>query len=395
MLEFLNLNIIIFTVFIGLSLCFSSITVLEGVMKTLLKCWLNTKNHCNPWYLRPYISRIDKELSRIKPPHEFHRSPRSIESSLLYWKASEYRVFLLFYAIPVLKNYMPSEYILHLSLLVFAVHTLLSDSINVEVLPRVQHYLQLFYNLIPELYGNELCTANVHSLIHLVKFVKLWGPLWTHSTFSFENANGVLKRQIHGTRNILLQTVFMMKLKQFFSLEKESKDITCSSSQQIAENMFIVGKIYRKELPQAHAEKFGTPSPLLFGRVKLNGTVYYSRQHERPGASRKSSVVCFLQNGTLSFGEILIFSLCKPPLVLIEKFSLMKDGILEDIELSEQIHLEYNILNNIFFRVKKLSLAKEHLVIPISSILSKCVLIPVKGVEWNYIIKQPNELEHH
>ena len=85
----------------------------------------------------------------------------------------------------------------------------------------------------------------------------------------------------------------------------------------------------------------------------------------------------------------LILSLDEPPpLALIEKFSLMKDGILEDITLSEEIQLETNILNNIYFRVKKLSLEKELMVIPISSILSKCILIPVKGVEWNYIVKQ-------
>ena len=250
-------------------------------------------------------------------------------------------------------------------------------------------FLSTHSYLIPKLYDNRLCTANVHSLIHLVKFVKLWGPLWTHSTFSFENANGVLKRQIHGTRNILLQTVFMMKLKQFFSLQNEMKEI--SSLQPIAENMFIVGKVIKQKVPQVYAEKLGTQFPLLFGRIKLNGTIYHSRQHERLGASRNSSVFCFLQNGTLSFGEILILSLDEPPpLALIEKFSLMKDGILEDITLSEEIQLETNILNNIYFRVKKLSLEKELMVIPISSILSKCILIPVKGVEWNYIVKQPN-----
>ena len=54
-----------------------------------------------------------------------------------------------------------------------------------------------------------------------------------------------------------------------------------------------------------------------------------------------------------------------------------------------------NILNNIIFEVKKLSVSKEVMVIPIRSILSKCVLVPVKGVEWNYIILQPNQVEHH
>ena len=37
--------------------------VLEGVTKTLLKCWFQTSNHNKPYYLKRYISKIDKEIS--------------------------------------------------------------------------------------------------------------------------------------------------------------------------------------------------------------------------------------------------------------------------------------------------------------------------------------------
>ena len=88
-------------------------------------------------------------------------------------------MFLLFYAIPVLKNYLPSEYPLHLSLLVFSIHTLLSNTINLEVLSQVQ----LFYTLIPKLYDNSLCTANVHSL----SYGDLYG-LTQHSALKMQMA---------------------------------------------------------------------------------------------------------------------------------------------------------------------------------------------------------------
>ena len=64
--------------------------VLKGVVKTLRKCCFNQENHGRPYYLKPYISHIDQEMLTIKSPHELPRHPQSKESSLLYWKASEY-----------------------------------------------------------------------------------------------------------------------------------------------------------------------------------------------------------------------------------------------------------------------------------------------------------------
>ena len=37
-----------------------------------------------------------------------------------------------------------------------------------------------FNLLMPELYGESSCTHDVHLLSHLGKYVRLWGPLWTH-----------------------------------------------------------------------------------------------------------------------------------------------------------------------------------------------------------------------
>ena len=138
--------------------------VLEGVMKSLMNRWFKDSN--KPYSLQRYTSLINQKMLRIKPPHEFRRSPRSIES-FAFWKASEYRVFLLFYSIPVLKDYLPSEYIYHLSLLVNSMHKLLSTAISLHKLDEVQEQLSLFYDMVPQLYDATLCTANVHSLCDL------------------------------------------------------------------------------------------------------------------------------------------------------------------------------------------------------------------------------------
>ena len=57
-------------------------------------------------------------------------------------------------------------------------------------------------SLIPETYGSENLSYNVHILTHLPDAVLNWGPLWSHSAFVFEDVIGVLKTMYHGTQLI-------------------------------------------------------------------------------------------------------------------------------------------------------------------------------------------------
>ncbi len=68
--------------------------------------------------------------------------------------------------------------------------------------------LKMFYERVPELYGEVACTANMHSLCHIIQFVRQWGPLWIHSLFGFENMNCHIRRRFHGSRQVLDQLVF-------------------------------------------------------------------------------------------------------------------------------------------------------------------------------------------
>ena len=72
----------------------------------------------------------------------------------------------------------------------------------------------------PDLYGDELCEMNIHYLVHLSNFVRMWGPLWIYySCRGFENMNGHLKKMFHGTREILGQLVFTVKNQQSLALK--------------------------------------------------------------------------------------------------------------------------------------------------------------------------------
>ncbi len=187
--------------------------VLEGVVKSLLKVWTDSKYYQHPSSLRRYLADIDKAFVQQRPPHEFTRPPRSIRSHLKYWKASEFRNWLLFYSLPLLLHKLPPLYFHHFALLVCSIHLLLQKKISRAMCNAAEEMLNDFYALIPELYGYSLCTVNTHSLIHLPYYVKLWGPLWTHSAFSFESMNGSLTGMLHSTRKIAEQLSFSIDVK--------------------------------------------------------------------------------------------------------------------------------------------------------------------------------------
>ena len=81
-------------------------------------------------------------------------------------------------------------------------HILLESDISSDQLALADQLLQSYQHM-SDLYGDESCKMNIHYVVHLSSFVRMWGPLWIHSCFGFENMNGHLKKMFHGTRQIL------------------------------------------------------------------------------------------------------------------------------------------------------------------------------------------------
>ena len=150
--------------------------------------WFDSSYHKQLPYLGCQINSVDLKLLKHHLPSEFSHSPRSTQEHLKYF----------FYSLLILLDHLPSLYCHHYSLLVCSMHLLLDDSISPMFIDAAEQMLSDFYLLIQELYGDSACTHNVHLLTHLPKYVRLWGPLWTHSTFGFESKNGHLKKYFHG-----------------------------------------------------------------------------------------------------------------------------------------------------------------------------------------------------
>ena len=156
--------------------------VLEGVTKKLLETWMSSTRCAG--YIGRYIQWIDKNLLRQRPPHEFSHVPRSIEKHGKYWKASKLRNWLL-HSTPLDSSSIP--YLHHFSLLVCAMHILLQSNLSTVQIQATDDMLTVFYELLP---GVTSCPLNSHLPVHLADYVRLWGPLSTHSAFGFESMNG-------------------------------------------------------------------------------------------------------------------------------------------------------------------------------------------------------------
>ncbi|XP_049520784.1 uncharacterized protein LOC119444981 [Dermacentor silvarum] len=103
--------------------------VLEGVAKQLLEIWLS--NVHSPAYIGEpsKCQRVTARLLHLRPPQFFTRLPRTLDDRSM-WKASEWKWWLLFYAVPYLDGILEKKYHEHICLLVNGIFLLLKDEIS-------------------------------------------------------------------------------------------------------------------------------------------------------------------------------------------------------------------------------------------------------------------------
>lgn len=175
-----------------------------GVIKKLLTLWFTPRYSDSPFSLtRPknLVEVIDRWIKQIKPPKWVHRYPRSI-ADVTHWKASEFRLWMFYYFLPILSKIMRPNYYHHYLLLVIGISILSSDSISNELINAAEILLNEFVKQFQVLYGLEHCSINVHQLLHLPNCVKNMGPLCDHICYRYEDLNGQFLKFIHGTWHI-------------------------------------------------------------------------------------------------------------------------------------------------------------------------------------------------
>ena len=389
--------------------------VLEGVTKWLMRAWFNSKFHSSPFYIGLKVSDIDCELLNQRPPSEFSRPPRSIKKHMSYWKASELRNWLLFYSLPLLLDILPSLYWHHYALLVCAMHLLLSDQITLNQIDAAEQMLIDFHSLLPELYGEASCTANAHLLTHLTKYVRLWGPLWTHSAFGFESKNGHLKNLFHGKADIIQQLLFNVDvshtLQHVYSrlIEYESektisylddlhhlkyrKNMLC-----IGTHLYAIGQcsVVRPTADQSQALN-STSCIQVFSKLLKNSCLYYSSSYKRSAKIKRDNTYCsFKTDGVLCFGKMECFTITPKAYALVREVSRTNVAIMDEAghpcRDSLDVYKQANILGSFIVQILPANDQGRLLAIPIEDI-SKVVLLSVSNK--HYCIVQPNNIERH
>jgi hypothetical protein len=119
-----------------------------------------------------------------------------------YWKAHELEAWLLHYSPAVLCGILPEDYYQHHLLLVEGVFLLMKDEVREVDVKQSSRILNHYCILFAAYYADRYMTATMHSLLHLPDSVRNLGPLWAHSCFPFEAANGDILKLFHGSQSV-------------------------------------------------------------------------------------------------------------------------------------------------------------------------------------------------
>jgi hypothetical protein len=127
---------------------------------------------------------------------EFQRKIRTF-NDLSYWKATEFRTFLLYVGPVVLQNILDKNAYENFCKLCYYMRILNSDTLLTETdLSFVQKQLENFVENFGKIYGEEFLSINLHSLLHIIEDIRNFGNVNNYSCFPFESFLSETKRFI-------------------------------------------------------------------------------------------------------------------------------------------------------------------------------------------------------
>lgn len=185
------------------------------------------------------MSQMLEDCNKTKP-REIQRAIRGLKF-LEFWKGSEYRVFLLYVGVIVLKDFLSVEVYDHFLMLSSAV-TILSCKEYFKYIDVADQLIKDYIETFIDIYGIDSISSNMHNLCHVVDDVKKFGPLPGISSYPFENYLGSLKSLVrHGNKPLSQISRRVTELSKLNHLNKST-----TSSFPILQNE-ILNKIH--ELP--------------------------------------------------------------------------------------------------------------------------------------------------
>lgn len=175
-----------------------------GIAKTLLNniVFGSSKTRSIGPRNRLILTNLFRDLSG-KIPAEFQRKTFDIVD-LKNWKATQFRFFLLYSGVLVLRHVLPSNKYKHFCLLYVACRLLCSDDLAILNAETAKELL-IFFRLLPKFYSH-IQSINFHNLSHVADDVThMKCPLTLISAFPFENFLMTLKKLVRTPNNPLSQ----------------------------------------------------------------------------------------------------------------------------------------------------------------------------------------------
>lgn len=330
-----------------------------GVVRKLLKFWQggalrsgeNVASRLSSGDLKLLSERLVKLSSCI--PQEFARWPRAV-SEVDRWKATEFRLFLLYTGPVTLPGILPQSVYDHFMLLSVGI-TLLVSPAYCQLYNEYAHSLLVsFVQLASTLYGNDFLVYNVHGLVHLANDVKRHGSLDGFSSFPFENELKNMKQLVRKAGNPLAQCVRRLTEQRRFSSCKKISSGDCI--EPTAEH-------HSGPVPAGFEEAVQFRK-LTFGKFKVN-------------VNRSPSDCCVAICGVGPVVVVNVLSWSGSLYVVCKRFKSLTDVF------------TYPLASSSIGIFRAARMYKQLFVFPVSHILSKCVCFPASDTS------QSHSASHH
>ena len=174
--------------------------------------------------LKSMKDSFDNKLDKCMVPYESIHKPKSVKE-LKLWKASDYKIFF-FHLGPILLNnsYFCGDrlFVENFMRLSLAIRLLSEFNVPEELVNYAEKQIEIFFRNFLTLFSVESQSFNFHAVRHLPEQVKMLGPLWLHSAFSYESANHMLIRTVKGSIKQPDKIVYNFLTSQF--CEQNSSD---------------------------------------------------------------------------------------------------------------------------------------------------------------------------
>ncbi|XP_031350255.1 uncharacterized protein LOC116178316 isoform X1 [Photinus pyralis] len=225
-----------------------------GIVRKMLNTWIGGSLRVRLPHQK--VTTMSQRLLDLKRriPIEFNRKPRSLEE-LKYWKATEFRTFLIYLGPLVLKDVVNNAVYQNFLLIHFSVSILLSEiHIRKFGIELVRNVINVFIDHSKTLYGLEFMVYNVHLLSHICDDVEWFGVLDNFSAFPFENYLGQLKSLVRTSTNPLQQIHRRLCEQDLFISRSSNQNCGIKLSLEHSNGPLISGQNYRwhKQFTKLH-----------------------------------------------------------------------------------------------------------------------------------------------